>query len=185
MTEIKRRNFPASTVRKILDKQGYCCATCGGFLQQGYHQHHINADATDIREENLALDCPFCHRGKMGETKHLQALDASRQEFNGYLRTALTKYEQVIRSGLGLAVDEKTGKPIKQLSGSHIGELNSSIDNYIKTAWRLHNPVHYPQPLPPEIQAKYDAGLIIRDLNNFAKGFKRGLTGQVPKEDEP
>jgi hypothetical protein len=168
-------------VREHLEKIGYCCETCGGYLQQGYHQHHANGNHSDISKENLWIDCPFCHRSKMGETLELQDLEKARKAFNDRLRTGLEMIENIVTQGLGRAVDDD-GKPLKQLSGSSIGELNSSVDNYFKNAWRLYNPVHYPTPLPVDIVNLHDKRQSMAELRAWEDGWKQGRLGVIPDE---
>lgn len=153
----KRVNFPAQTVREVLEEQGALCMECGSFLAKGIHQHHKDGDNANISKENLVLLCPKCHRAKAGETSNLQ-------RYREVQNKALEQFDEIIKGGLD-------GK----LSGTHIDNLFKVVEKKLQEAWRYFDYEEYPEPLPPDIAKLYDSSQELGMLQEYRRGFEDGL----------
>jgi hypothetical protein len=106
----ERKDFKKWITDVVYEQQMGLCAKCGCSLEQGFHKHHIDGDASNNSVENLQLLCSECHGGEQYKTlkeqriKHLQQIDniidlASAGEVSG---AVIDKITELIKLGLGL-----------------------------------------------------------------------------------
>jgi len=145
----ERKDFKKWVTDIVYEQQQGLCAKCGRSLEQGFHKHHKNGDASNNSVENLELLCPECHGGEQYKTLQQQRI----------------KHLQQIEDIIELAS-----------SGQVSGAIVEKITELIKLGLSLENKVYNDVELPP-INVRLQSNMAIQQmlLKEYQRGFEDGL----------
>ena len=145
----ERKDFKKWVTDIVYEQQMGLCVKCGRSLEQGFHKHHKDGDASNNSVENLELLCPECHGGEQYKTLQQQRV----------------KHLQQIEDIIGLAS-----------SGEVSGAVVEKITELIKLGLSLENKVYNDVELPP-VNIRLQTNIAIQQmlLKEYQRGFEEGL----------
>jgi hypothetical protein len=145
----ERKDFKKWVTDIVYEQQQGLCAKCGRSLEQGFHKHHKDGNASNNSVENLELLCPECHGGEQYKTLQQQRI----------------KHLQQIEDIIELAS-----------SGEVSGAVVEKITELIKLGLSLENKVYNDVELPP-INVRLQSNIAIQQLllKEYQKGFEDGI----------
>jgi len=146
---VERKDFKKWLVDIVYEQQQGMCKRCGRSLEQGFHKHHKDGDASNNSVENLELLCPECHGGEQYKTLQQQRV----------------KHLQQIEDIIGLAS-----------SGEVSGAVVEKITELIKLGLSLENKIYSDVELPP-VNIRLQTNIAIQQmlLKEYQRGFEDGL----------
>ena len=145
----ERKDFKKWVTDIVYEQQMGLCVKCGRSLEQGFHKHHKDGDASNNSVENLELLCPECHGGEQYKTLQQQRV----------------KHLQQIEDIIGLAS-----------SGEVSGAVVEKITELIKLGLSLENKIYNDVELPP-VNIRLQSSIAVQELllKQYQKGFEDGL----------
>jgi len=146
---MERKDFKKWITDIVYEQQNGLCSKCGRSLEQGFHKHHKDGDASNNSVENLELLCPECHGGEQYKTLQQQRI----------------KHLQQIEDIIGLAS-----------SGEVSGAVVEKITELIKLGLSLENKIYNDVELPP-VNIRLQTNIAIQQmlLKEYQRGFEDGL----------